>query len=110
MKRRGLPEGKKYLAQYPRLQRWVWECAACGVIGHKPSMPAPERPPRGASVAALRIHNQFLHLREFFPVLRLDERGLCESCRSVGPDLGPRRVSPGQAPTAGQPGRPPPRS
>jgi hypothetical protein len=64
--------GADYLRQYPKLWKWMNQCLVCGHIGHKPELPTRI----GEGVAA---H----HLRQYFPELSLDERGLCDQCRAI---------------------------
>jgi len=73
-------EGQQYLKQFPKLQRWINCCAACGRQGYKPEMPVRITP--GAAAG---------NLRRFLPPLAIDELGLCEQCRSAFdlPDTGP---------------------
>jgi hypothetical protein len=37
-------DGDAYLATYPRFQRWVHRCVACGAQGYKPEMPSDDSP------------------------------------------------------------------
>ena len=62
-------DGLLYLQEYPRLRKWINQCAACQQIGYKPEMPKQI----GPGVAAQ-------YLRRFFPQMGLDAAGLCEQC------------------------------
>lgn len=50
----------------PRTRRWVVQCSVCRMLGRKP-----ETPP----VPKVRFE-------EMFPVLELDEVGICQHCRA----------------------------
>ena len=64
-------EGEAYLAQYPRLRRWIHQCVACQRVGYRSDLPEQI----GISVAAQNI-------RRYFEQLDLDDRGFCEECGS----------------------------
>ena len=59
-------DGLLYLHDYPKLRKWINQCAACQRIGHRPDLP--DR------------HVVARTLRRYFPPLPLDEIGLCEQC------------------------------
>ena len=61
-----------YLAQYPRLRRWIRQCVSCQRQGYGTDLPKQI----GIGVAAQ-------NLRRYFSRLELDERGLCEECRAM---------------------------
>jgi hypothetical protein len=66
--------GDNYLAHFPKFQRWINQCAACGHKGYKPEMP--EHIGKNTyNVGADR-------LRQFFQPLQLDADGLCDQCAS----------------------------
>ncbi len=52
----------------PRCRKWIVQCAACGLFGRKPET--------SASVPKYRFE-------EMFPVLELDEVGVCQHCREA---------------------------
>lgn len=59
-----------YLKKFgARVRPWLNQCAACGHVGYKPEMP--DR--LGVSVLP---H----YVRRFFPLLALNERGICDQC------------------------------
>jgi hypothetical protein len=54
----------------PRCRRWIVQCAACRLFGRKPEAPA--------GMPKYRFE-------EMFPVMDLDERGICQHCRPPRP-------------------------
>jgi hypothetical protein len=66
--------GEEYLAQYPKLLRWMNRCVACQRVGYKPDMP--DQIYRHFSVSAANI-------RQYFAPLDVDSDGLCEQCRAA---------------------------
>jgi hypothetical protein len=64
-------EGAKYLAHFPKLQKQINRCAACGRQGYRPDMPE-------------QIHQHFSFasdiLKKHFTVLEVNSVGLCEQC------------------------------
>ena len=61
----------QYLTQYPKLQRWVVQCPACGARGYTPSMPEQIL---GRPTMADRA------LRKMLQPLETDEEGFCTTC------------------------------
>jgi hypothetical protein len=49
----------------PRTRKWIVQCAACGQYGRKPD--TPDNIPK-------------IHFEEMFPVMALNEKGLCPVC------------------------------
>jgi hypothetical protein len=74
---RGIRTADDLLRICPYLQKWLHRCGACQHVGHKP-----ECPDEGPVYWDLRRH---------FPLLELDEDGLCETCQhqARGPKLEP---------------------
>jgi hypothetical protein len=68
--------GDSYLAHFPKFQRWINLCAACGRKGYKPEMP--ER--IGMNKDGFGADT----IRRFFEPLELDAEGRCEQCRFAG--------------------------
>jgi hypothetical protein len=66
-------EEDRYLEMYPKLQKWINQCALCGARGYEPSIPTEIRP------KSLATHN----LKHYFPPLAVNENGLCEVCAEV---------------------------
>ena len=62
-------DGLNYLRDYPKLRRWINQCAGCQRLGHKPELPAK----LGMSFAPD-------NLRKFFPELAVNDVGLCDQC------------------------------
>lgn len=75
-KRQNSSNGEAYLQQYPRLAKWIHECAACGHRGYRPDLP--EQIGRG--IAAQNI-------RRFFEPLDVDESGRCEQCSAFDQEI-----------------------
>jgi len=68
-----LGDGESYLASFPKLNRWINRCVACGRVGHKPELPEHVGQPHfnlGAST-----------LRRLFEPLEVDENGVCDQCQ-----------------------------
>jgi hypothetical protein len=51
-----------------RCQKWIVQCVACRAYGRKPETP---------------IHIGKARFEEMFPVMKLDEGGLCEQCHQA---------------------------
>ena len=51
----------------PRTRKWIVQCAACGLYGRKPN--TPDTIPK-------------VDFEEVFPILDIDEQGLCPVCRN----------------------------
>jgi hypothetical protein len=64
-------DGLLYLQQYPRLKKWINQCAVCQRLGRKAEMPDEIEP----GVAAR-------NLRRYFTEMSLDAIGRCEQCRT----------------------------
>jgi hypothetical protein len=62
-------DGLLYLDMYPRLRKWMNQCAACQRLGHKPELPE-----------SLEKSMAAKNLRSYFPEMAIDESGLCEHC------------------------------
>jgi hypothetical protein len=64
-------DGEEYLIMYPKLRKWINECAMCHAKGYKPDMPVEIYPhPTLASKT----------IKSYFKPLELNEDGLCEVC------------------------------
>ncbi len=50
----------------PRCRKWILQCSACRLFGSNPAAPA--------SVPKYRFE-------EVFPIMELDELGVCQHCR-----------------------------
>jgi hypothetical protein len=63
-------DGLLYLNDYPRLRKWINQCVICQCMGSKPDIPADA--------------NGRANLLRYFPVVCLNERGLCDQCAATG--------------------------
>ena len=61
--------GEELLGVCPYLHKWLHSCGACGHVGHKP-----ECPDSGPV---------FFQLKRCFPLLELNQVGLCVTCEQV---------------------------
>jgi hypothetical protein len=67
-------KGESYLARFPKLDRWMSRCIACGRQGYKPELP--DQIYRWPSAHAA-------HLRAYFEPMEVDGEGLCEQCQTA---------------------------
>lgn len=67
-------KGEEYLKMYPKLRKWINECAMCHYKGYKPDMPDEIYP--HPSLASY-------HLRSYFKPLELNEDSLCKFCSTL---------------------------
>jgi hypothetical protein len=65
-------QGDAYIAQYPKLQKWIIQCVACKKQGYRPDLPEQI----GIGVAAQNI-------RYFFRPIILNEDGICDECQQA---------------------------
>jgi hypothetical protein len=81
MMNRKQQDGLRYLRTYPRLAAWINRCVACQRLGHKPELPDQLGKGRAAQ-----------NLRQYFPEMAVNERGLCDQCAGSGDrNLGKRQ-------------------
>lgn len=56
---------QEWFLKDPRTKKWIRQCAACGQYGRDPK--TPENVPKA-------------NFENMFPVMNLDDRGLCQFC------------------------------
>ena len=57
---------QEWFLQDPRTRKWIVQCIACGQFGRRPDSPA----------TIPKVNFEVM-----FPIMHLDEAGVCESCR-----------------------------
>jgi hypothetical protein len=63
------PPGEVLLEHCPYLRKWLHTCGACGHVGHKSDCPD--------------IGPVYWKLKRCFPLLELNQVGLCPTCEHV---------------------------
>lgn len=67
--KRSRSSAELYLETYPRLRKWINQCAVCQRLGYKPEMLEQLEKPIARK-----------HLMRYFPAMAVDAASLCESC------------------------------
>lgn len=65
-------EGRQYIQKFPKLKKWINECAMCHRQGYKPDMPD--------KITKIEGSFEVYYIKKYFDVLALNDKGLCDTC------------------------------
>lgn len=67
--------GEDYINKFPKLKKWINQCACCGVTGYNPSLPD--------KITMVEGSLEVYYIKKYFKPLPLDQNCLCEQCAKL---------------------------
>lgn len=67
--------GEDYISQFPKLKKWINECALCHKKGYNPSLPD--------QISVVDGAQDVFYIKKYFKPLKINEDGLCDVCEQL---------------------------